>query len=109
MNRDDAYLIPSVFTRHKLHLHALLLQNQPWFSARDLGRLLRLLFKFFASKLAPAGDIGGARSARKLSPTPFNYLGTALQKASFPPDLSVHALFFTLFAVFDLTPMHRKC
>jgi prophage antirepressor-like protein len=42
MNRDDAYLIPSVFTRHKLHLHALLIQNQPWFSARDLGRLLRL-------------------------------------------------------------------
>jgi len=33
MNRDDAYLIPHVFTRHKLHLHALLLQNQPWFSA----------------------------------------------------------------------------
>ncbi|MHC8356770.1 BRO-N domain-containing protein [Pseudomonas sp. LB3P81] len=42
MNSDDAYLIPHVFTRHKLHLHALLLENQPWFSARDLGRLLRL-------------------------------------------------------------------
>lgn len=42
MNRDDAYLIPHIFTRHKLHLHALLLENQPWFSARDLGRLLRL-------------------------------------------------------------------
>ncbi|HCS42894.1 MAG TPA: phage antirepressor protein [Pseudomonas sp.] len=42
MDSDDAYLIPHVFTRHKLHLHALLLQNQPWFSARDLGRLLRL-------------------------------------------------------------------
>ena len=42
MNRDDAYLIPQVFTRHKLHLHALLIQNQPWFSARDLGRLLRI-------------------------------------------------------------------
>lgn len=42
MNSDDAYLIPHVFTRHKLHLHALLLQNQPWFSARDLGRFLRL-------------------------------------------------------------------
>jgi prophage antirepressor-like protein len=42
MNSDDAYLIPLVFTRHKLHLHALLLENQPWFSARDLGRLLRL-------------------------------------------------------------------
>ncbi|MHC8384738.1 BRO-N domain-containing protein [Pseudomonas sp. LB3P14] len=42
MNCDDAYLIPHVFTRHKLHLHALLLENQAWFSARDLGRLLRL-------------------------------------------------------------------
>ncbi|MDF9775859.1 BRO-N domain-containing protein [Pseudomonas baetica] len=39
---DDNYLIPRVFTRHKLHLHALLIQNQPWFSARDLGRLLRI-------------------------------------------------------------------
>ncbi|WP_339501834.1 Bro-N domain-containing protein [Pseudomonas silesiensis] len=39
---DENYLIPHVFTRHNLHLHALLLQNQPWFSARDLGRLLRL-------------------------------------------------------------------
>jgi prophage antirepressor-like protein len=39
---DDNYLIPHVFTRHKLHLHALLIENQPWFCARDLGRLLRL-------------------------------------------------------------------
>jgi prophage antirepressor-like protein len=39
---DENYLIPHVFTRHKLQLHALLLQNQPWFSARDLGRFLRL-------------------------------------------------------------------
>ncbi|WP_460134578.1 BRO-N domain-containing protein [Pseudomonas sp. S1_E04] len=29
-----------VFTRHNLHLHALLLENQPWFCARDLGRLM---------------------------------------------------------------------
>jgi prophage antirepressor-like protein len=42
MNSNDVYLIPHVFTRHKLNLHALLLKNQPWFSARDLGRLLRL-------------------------------------------------------------------
>ena len=42
MNQNDTCLIPHVFTRHKLHLHALLLQNQPWFSARDLGRLLRI-------------------------------------------------------------------
>ncbi|MFJ7109445.1 Bro-N domain-containing protein [Pseudomonas sp. NPDC098740] len=39
---EENYLIPQVFTRHKLHLHALLLENQAWFSARDLGRLLRL-------------------------------------------------------------------
>ncbi|WP_160108522.1 BRO-N domain-containing protein [Pseudomonas izuensis] len=39
---EENYLTPHVFTRHKLHLHALLLQNQPWFSARDLGRMLRL-------------------------------------------------------------------
>ena len=39
---DENYLTPHTFTRHKLHLHALLLENQPWFSARDLGRLLRL-------------------------------------------------------------------
>jgi prophage antirepressor-like protein len=42
MNHNDAYLILHIFTRPKLPLHALLLQNQPWFSARDLGRLLRL-------------------------------------------------------------------
>jgi prophage antirepressor-like protein len=29
-----------VFTRHNLHLHTLLLENQPWFCARDLGRLM---------------------------------------------------------------------
>lgn len=39
---NENYLAPHVFTRHKLHLHALLLENQAWFSARDLGRLLRL-------------------------------------------------------------------
>lgn len=30
---------PTVYTRHNLQLHALLLENQPWFCARDLGRL----------------------------------------------------------------------
>ncbi|MGH8385933.1 MAG: BRO-N domain-containing protein [Pseudomonas sp.] len=39
---EENYLTPNVFTRHKLHLHALLIENQPWFSARDLGRLLRI-------------------------------------------------------------------
>lgn len=32
--------IPTVFTRHHLRLHALLLENQPWFCARELGRLM---------------------------------------------------------------------
>lgn len=30
----------TIFTRHNLSLHALLLENQPWFSARDIGRLM---------------------------------------------------------------------
>ncbi len=29
-----------VFSRHNLSLHALLLENQPWFCARDVGRLM---------------------------------------------------------------------
>jgi len=37
----DPY-VPTVFTRHNLHLHALLLENQAWFCARDLGRLMGL-------------------------------------------------------------------
>ncbi|MCU7246495.1 BRO-N domain-containing protein [Pseudomonas koreensis] len=39
---EENYLTPSVFTRHKLPVHALLIQNQPWFCVRDLGRLLRI-------------------------------------------------------------------
>lgn len=31
---------PTVFNRHNLSLHALLLENQPWFCARDIGRLM---------------------------------------------------------------------
>lgn len=31
---------PTLFTRHNLSLHALLLENQPWFCARDIGRLM---------------------------------------------------------------------
>lgn len=30
----------TVFSRHNLSLHALLIENQPWFSARDFGRLM---------------------------------------------------------------------
>ncbi len=33
-------LVPIVFTRQNLSLHTLLLENQPWFCARDLGRLM---------------------------------------------------------------------
>jgi prophage antirepressor-like protein len=32
--------IPTVFVRQNLELHALLLENQPWFCARDHGRLM---------------------------------------------------------------------
>jgi prophage antirepressor-like protein len=31
---------PTVFNRHNLPLHALLLENQPWFCSRDIGRLM---------------------------------------------------------------------
>jgi len=33
-------ITPTVFNRHNLALHALLLENQPWFCARDIGRLM---------------------------------------------------------------------
>lgn len=36
---SDPY-IPTVFIRQNLELHALLLENQPWFCARDFGRLM---------------------------------------------------------------------
>lgn len=43
---------PTAFTRQNLHLHALLLENQPWFCARDLGRLMGLyLAERMVSKL----------------------------------------------------------
>ena len=62
---DDNYLIPHTFPRHKLHLHALLIENQPWFSARDLGRLLRLFLDERAvRKLVPDQH----QSARVLIP-----------------------------------------
>ncbi|WP_426118632.1 BRO-N domain-containing protein [Pseudomonas sp. DSP3-2-2] len=32
--------IPTPFTRHAIQLHALLLENQVWFCARDLGHLM---------------------------------------------------------------------
>jgi len=43
---------PAVFIRQKQPLHALLLENQPWFCARDLGRLM--------------GQYLGERTTRKL-------------------------------------------
>jgi len=30
----------TLFTRHNVHLHALLVENQAWFCAHDLGRLM---------------------------------------------------------------------
>ena len=37
-NRDP--FSSTIFTRHNLPLHSLLLENQPWFCARDLGCLM---------------------------------------------------------------------
>lgn len=31
---------PTIFTRHNLHLDALLLENPPWFCSREIGRLM---------------------------------------------------------------------
>ncbi|MDB6144836.1 MAG: phage antirepressor protein [Pseudomonas sp.] len=36
---------PHVFIRHKLRLHALILERQAWFCARDLGRLMGMFFE----------------------------------------------------------------
>jgi len=45
---------PHVFTRHKLKLHALILERQAWFCVRDLGRLMGMLFEERATrKLTP--------------------------------------------------------
>ncbi|MDF3932389.1 BRO-N domain-containing protein [Pseudomonas citronellolis] len=37
---SEEVLIPTLFTRHKRQLRALLLEDQCWFCARDLGRLM---------------------------------------------------------------------
>ncbi len=45
---------PHVFIRHKLRLHALILQHQAWFCARDLGRLMGMFFESrITNKFAP--------------------------------------------------------
>lgn len=45
---------PHVFIRHKLRLHALILERQAWFCARDLGRLMGMFFENRVThKLAP--------------------------------------------------------
>lgn len=36
---------PMVFTRHKLKLHALVIERQAWFCARDLGRMMGMFFE----------------------------------------------------------------
>lgn len=44
---------PTVFTRHKYQLHALLIDRQAWFCARDLGRMMGMfLEERFTRKLA---------------------------------------------------------
>lgn len=45
---------PMVFTRQKNKLHALLIERQAWFCARDLGRMMGMfLEERFTRKLAP--------------------------------------------------------
>lgn len=47
-------LVPTVFTRHGSHLHALLVENQAWFCAHDLGRLMgKYLDERMSRKLDP--------------------------------------------------------
>ena len=41
----DATYEPLVFTRHQLHLHALIIEGQAWFCARDLGRLVGMFLE----------------------------------------------------------------
>jgi prophage antirepressor-like protein len=40
MNDEWEPLASTLFTRHDIHLHALLFENQAWFCARDIGRLM---------------------------------------------------------------------
>ena len=50
----DVHYEPTVFTRHKKHLHALILERQAWFCLRDLGYFLGMYFEDrVARKLAP--------------------------------------------------------
>ncbi|MFJ4144431.1 hypothetical protein [Pseudomonas sp. NPDC089734] len=45
---------PTLFIRQKTHLHALRLQGQTWFCARDLGHLMGMfLDEYRTRKLAP--------------------------------------------------------
>jgi prophage antirepressor-like protein len=39
-NSEREPLTSTLFTRHDIHLHALLFENQVWFYARDIGRLM---------------------------------------------------------------------
>ncbi|TDV59146.1 hypothetical protein [Pseudomonas sp. LP_7_YM] len=50
----ESHYDPVVFTRHKLRLHALILERQAWFCLRDLGRFLGMFFEErITRKLAP--------------------------------------------------------
>lgn len=50
----ESHYDPMVFTRHKLRLHALILERQAWFCLRDLGRFLGMFFEErITRKLAP--------------------------------------------------------
>ncbi len=40
LGTDNEILIPTTFIRHRRQLRAVLLDDEPWFSATDLGRLI---------------------------------------------------------------------
>lgn len=45
---------PMVFTRHNIRLHAVIIERQAWFCARDLGHFLGMFFEErITRKLAP--------------------------------------------------------
>ncbi|WP_426118391.1 BRO-N domain-containing protein [Pseudomonas sp. DSP3-2-2] len=57
----DAIYEPLVFTRHNLPLHALIIEGQAWFCARDLGRLVGM---FFANRFTRKLDSDQRRTER---------------------------------------------
>lgn len=84
---------PMVFTRHKLRLHALIIERQAWFSLRDMGRLMG---RFFDERVANKLDGDQLRVVR------MNYGG----EASDVPMINESAVYALL--IFHHHPEHRQ-